>query len=125
MGLIDNIKEVYTLVKAAGTIELQKKVLDLQSEALELQQEHIQLKQRFAQLEESIKLQRQMIWDQDHNWYWRTTESGQKEGPYCPVCYDNFSDLVRLSFSRREDRTSHYCKSCTHRIQIKPSRPPS
>ncbi len=89
--LVDNIREIVTLVQQIGNIDLYKRIVDLQADAVNLEQENLRLREQVANLEKKWEIQEDLAFRD--NMYWRS--SG--EGPYCVPCWDNHRKLMRMA----------------------------
>ena len=95
MGVIENVKEVTTLIQKIDNIELYKKILDLQGEILTLVDENRKLKSELDDLKERQKVRDSLVFD--HSVYMLKKSDGQESGPFCAPCWDGGKKLVRLS----------------------------
>lgn len=91
MSIVDNIKDVVSVVQQAGNLELYQKLLDLQRDALGLVEENFALKKENNTLRETDKLESELV--AENSAYWRGAE---KVGPYCTRCWDAERKLVHL-----------------------------
>ena len=88
MAIVDNVKDIYTLVKKLGNQELLEKMADLRDEIFELREENRNLKEKLAEREEyNMFFERGVYWNVKDN---------QKEGPYCPTCWDDKKKAIRM-----------------------------
>ena len=94
MGIIENIKEVVSLIQKTGNIEQVSQLLDVQKEALELLEQNGKLRKQVSELEDQIKIKGEV--KIEGGVYYRYPEEGEREGPYCTRCYDVKGLLVRL-----------------------------
>lgn len=86
-------KDIVDLLKKGATVEAQERIMELREAVLELQEENVTLKQRIRELENSLKLKGEMHFDGAV--YWRK-ENANREGPFCPQCFDIDEKLGRL-----------------------------
>jgi hypothetical protein len=92
LSLVGSITE---LVKKGATIELQTTIVSLKEAVLALKEENIDLKEKVNELKR-MSSQKQSVKFERPNYYIISTD-GEKDGPYCQVCYDDQkSTLVRL-----------------------------
>lgn len=89
-GLYQDIKE---LIKKGMALEAQEKVMEMREAALAYREENLALKERVRDLEASAQIEASLNWDGVV--YWRGGED-EKEGPYCPRCWDAEKKLLRL-----------------------------
>ncbi len=75
-------------------IQLQSQLLELQSELLSFQQENADLRAKVSQAEKALQPDGKPVYDE--NVYWLERD-GQRDGPYCPTCYDADRRFIRLN----------------------------
>jgi|SRR5215471_3994730 len=106
-------KDITELLKKGATLEAQEQIIALREGALELHEENIKLRERVKELEGAANLIRELEF---HNGvYYRRKQDGTREGPFCPLCYDDKNKLIRLqSGLEREADTTWICLACEH-----------
>jgi hypothetical protein len=95
MGMVENFKDVISIVQKLDNIELYRKILDLQAEALRLSgdlitkdQELRSKERRITELEELTRFQATVV-IADNGFYFDRDQSGRPMGhPYCPKCWE-------------------------------------
>jgi regulator of replication initiation timing len=107
MSIIDTAKDVYELAKKGATMDLQERLMELREQAITLQEENMALRAKNRELEEALSVKESLKWD--GSVYWRELPDGEKEGPYCPRCYDVDDRLVRV----HEGGQYWFCNACT------------
>src|SRR5229473_2258346 len=115
MGVIDTTKDLAKLVQQIGNIEVYEKVLSLQGQIMELMSENMGLQDalRKAQAEtqklrDTSEVAQNLRFDDENYWLER---EGKRDGPFCQVCWDIDSKLVRL---RKYSKTSGYGFTCDY-----------
>jgi hypothetical protein len=93
MGVLDTAKEAVQLVQKIDNIELYRQILDLQSEALKVVEENGKLKEQVKSLEEAWIIKDSLVFE--NNGYF-VMKGGEKDGPYCTLCWDTDRKLVRM-----------------------------
>ncbi len=96
MDILPNysIKDIIDLVKKGSEIEAQEKIMKLRQAALKIHEENLDLKKRVRELEKALSQKDSVIYETPFYW---VENDGKKEGPYCQVCYDDKSKLIRLN----------------------------
>ncbi len=105
LGSIKTATELALAIKNSGTTleraEMQFKLAglvsalaDVKIEAAGVQQALLDAQERVRELEAAAKLRVELKWRQPC--YWRPSESGGEEEPYCQPCHDNHNRLSRL-----------------------------
>lgn len=119
MGLIDNIKEVVTLVQRIGNIELLEKVLHLEAEVLKLTGESIKKEEtinekekEIIRLKDSLKFKKVLI--RKHDYYYEKDKDGKIFGdPYCSYCWEYHHIPIHVYKVRRNAaRWIVICPNC-------------
>ena len=99
------------LVKKGATLEAQQKIVELREILVELKEENIDLRERLGEMERAAKTKESLIFD--HGVYWKVEDNQQRNGPYCPPCYDSTGKLIRLKLNSESDIPSYYtCTIC-------------
>ncbi len=92
-------------------IELQLAALDLVEKQQSLLLENGSLQDRVRELERQIRLERNLEFDGAV--YWRVGEGGKRDGPFCPVCFDDSKKSVRLQNGASYiGKSPWYCLVC-------------
>lgn len=86
MGIIENVKETVGLIQKIDNLDLYRRILNLQAEVMQLVEENTELKR-------SLNLQQDLVFEK--NAYWKRSQDSQKEGPFCPQCWDSSRLLMR------------------------------
>ncbi|MBP3546648.1 MAG: hypothetical protein J6K16_05925 [Alphaproteobacteria bacterium] len=102
MDILDNVKDVYALIKKLGNQELVEKMLDLKDQIFELREENRNLKE---------KLSEQESYDMyfEDNMYW---DANKKDGPYCSKCWDDNKKAIHL----HKYNGIYYCPVCNNNV---------
>ena len=111
-------KEIVDLVKKGATSEAQEKIMELREASIELQEENFNLREEVRELKAKLEAKESLTFNGEV--YYRM-DGEDKEGPYCPGCYDSQSKLIRLhpQDSQVWGNESH-CKICgkSHKREI-------
>ena len=102
MGIVDNFKDLFKVADSINNLELYRKLSELQTRAIELEEENRSLKERLATKEN-------LVFEDDKYWL---TQDGRKDGPYCNVCWDIDTKLVRMVNSEFYGVKSFVCDYC-------------
>ena len=108
MGVLPDYKEWIELAKKAGNVEAQEQIMQLREEHLQLREENLQLREEKRRLKEQIEAAATMKFEMPY--YWKETATG-RDGPFCQVCHDDSSKLVRLQ-SRKQGHGAWDCRVC-------------
>lgn len=88
-NVLENVNAIKEIAEATQNLDLKEKIIDLKEQVLELREENLKLKVRLREQE-----QFNMVFDEFVYW----NEKGEeKDGPYCPVCWDNNQKAIRLT----------------------------
>ena len=93
MTMLPNYEDIVDLLKKGSTIEAQEKIMELREAAMELQEENLALREQVRTLEGKLALRGKIGWERPYYWM---VEDGKRDGPFCQICYDKSSTLVRL-----------------------------
>ena len=93
MSVIGEGKEITTFLQSVGKMELCIKLIAIQEKDLEIMDENRELRKKVDKLEEDLKIKGQLKFENDVYWI---EEKGEKDGPYCPHCWDAEKLLMRL-----------------------------
>ncbi|MGA2937142.1 MAG: hypothetical protein ABSF52_08605 [Syntrophobacteraceae bacterium] len=93
MAVLPSYKEIVELIKKGATLEAQEKLIEYREAIMALHEENLTLKAKIKQLEENLSIKQGLTFDGRS--YWLSKEN-QKDGPYCQVCFDSKSKLIRL-----------------------------
>ena len=74
-------------------MEAQEQIMLLREGVLELKEENFALREQVRQLEDTLKVRGELKFDGAV--YWQQSE-GNRDGPFCPQCWDNDERLGRL-----------------------------
>ena len=109
METAGSIKKVIDIANELKNVELKEAILNLKEDILELKEENMDLKEN---LSEKQKYNMKFI----DNYYWNIKENGEKEGPFCPACWDGDGKAVRMQ--EYEDFLPE-CPVCQMKIKTK------
>ena len=96
MSVIESLKEVLETAKKISNLELQKQIIDIQSEIQELQNENWELKKSNDELTKKLKEEKSMSHDKGENVYFHEEPGKEKDGPFCPYCWESSRKQGRL-----------------------------
>lgn len=96
LSVIESLKEVLDTAKKISNLELQKQIIDIQSEIQELQNENWELKKSNDELTKRLKEEKTMSHDKDENVYFHEEPGREKDGPFCPYCWEDHRKQGRL-----------------------------
>lgn len=115
MSIVPDYKEIIELIKKGATLEAQEKIMELREYIIELQQENISLKNENNALKEELEIKSKMKYDGSVYWLGEDGESNSnKEGPFCPTCFDKDKKSIRLQKNKSYEDDSDYwsCNVC-------------
>lgn len=112
MSALPNYKDIVDLLKKGATFEAQEKILELREAAMSLQEENLQLRSQMSKLQSEVATAKSLRFDR--GLYWLEEPAGQRDGPFCPICKDNDSKMVRLHDGRKRDLLSRWCCLVCH-----------
>lgn len=118
--MIPKYKDIVELIKKGSTMEAQEQIMKLREAAIELQDENGLLRNRIKSLEEELRLKQSLVWDTPY--YWLEHE-GSKDGPFCQLCHDKDSQLIRLQGGKNSRWYCHSYKSTFYDSSHKPKKP--
>ena len=101
-----SFKDILELIKKGSTIEAQEMIMDLREEHLRLREEVVGLREANRQLREQALLSGAMRFEAPHYWLER---DGQRDGPFCPLCWDRDKRQIRLLSRQGGD---WHCNCC-------------
>ena len=79
---------------AMGNAEVKMQIAELMSALADAKVESVDANRHIADLEAQLKTKSEMRWNGKA--YNRVTDDGDKEGAYCPTCFDDRSKEIRL-----------------------------
>jgi hypothetical protein len=120
MGIIDTLKDVATLVQKTDNIELTKEIIALQTGVVAMLDENRTLRERVLALESALDLKGKMQFDRDA--YWMGEGRAEKDGPYCPRCYDHDGKTIRMLLGFNDVFRCPECKTSAKISGIRPLR---
>ncbi|MEX0830209.1 MAG: hypothetical protein WD032_08185 [Nitrospirales bacterium] len=82
MKILENAKEIATLVKTLGNIDLQQKIVDLQGDILDLTTHNQRLEEELRDVKKLLSLKGKMKWEKP------VYRVEGEEDPYCPQCWE-------------------------------------
>jgi hypothetical protein len=114
------LKEGANAIKEAKNLELYERMLAVYGDVMELVEKNRELVDENRALKEELNTKAQLQFDEGFNCYWQSEDS-KRDGPYCTVCWDVDSKLVRMRSYRRQDEGVGYtCDYCSyHRSKVK------
>jgi len=94
MAIFDELKSIGKILQEAGKIEQYQQILETQKKLLEMQKKIQELEKKDRELKEKLEIKENLIFEK--NAYWIKKENGEKDGPFCSVCWDADRKLIRL-----------------------------
>lgn len=99
--VLENANAIKEIADSMKNLDLKEKIVDLTAQIIELREENANLKQ---ELDKKKKFNMKF----ENNMYWNVDKNGEKEGPFCPACWDNNIKPIRML-----DMKNHYrCPIC-------------
>lgn len=119
---ISTIKDILDLLKKGATVEDQEKIMKLREAILEFQEEKIKLKKKVKELQEALEIKESIVYEPP---YYFIEKNGEKDGPFCQVCFDNSGKLIRLQEQKQKGLWKClYCDEFFEDSSYKPPSPP-
>ena len=108
MSIIDNAKEIASLVKAIGDVELYRKIVELEGEIIELTREKRELEEKLVRQNRNCEIIKALSFDSP--FYVRAGTSEK----YCARCIENDEIAVHLVKSMELDlgKRVYFCPQC-------------
>ncbi len=117
MSIFDALKSTAKVLQEAGKIEQYQQILDAMAKLLEMQNRITELESENKDLEEKLRIKQNLAYE--NNAYWINKED-QKDGPFCPRCWDKDKALIRVP-TYPTDIWS-ICPECKNPVQTRPDR---
>ncbi len=132
LGSIKTATEIAKIIKDSSSTleeaeiklqlaELISALADVKIEAADIQTELIDKDKIIEELQNKLKIKSSIKWYEPYYWVVKV-ESGEKEGPYCQVCYDKDEALIRLY---KQEKGAWSCKVCKNNYLDKDYREPT
>lgn len=115
MSVFPDFNEIKDLIKKGATLEAQEKIMELRVLIVNLQQENISLKNENKALIEELDIKGKMQFDGSVYWLKHKNEAnGNKDGPFCPACFDKDKKSIRLQHIKGDGYIEAYwsCNVC-------------
>jgi len=96
LSVVDSVKEAFEIAKQISNIELQKQIIDIQAGMQQLQNENLELKKSNDELTKKLKEEKSMSHDKDENVYFHEEPGKEKDGPFCPYCWEGSRKQGRM-----------------------------
>lgn len=112
-------KVIFDLFQKGLVEEASFQLVELQRKYVSLCDENTGLKAQLQEYEDILYLQRNL--QSDGQFYWLITGS-IKQGPFCPVCYDDHGLLTRLSGEPFARRCTYCCSYFKDNAEMEPTR---
>jgi len=112
--ITDNVKAIKEIADATQNLELKSLIVDLKEQVLELREENHSLKEELSK-----KTGYNMVFE--NCVYWNILDNKEKDGPFCPVCWDKDKLAIRLGPEINAPAYGRIrkCYSCNNNIKIK------
>lgn len=96
MNIIDQAKEIASLVKKYNDQDLYQRIVDLRDEIFALKEENFNLKTALAEIKKREDMAGELV--RDGNCYYKKSDVDRKQ-PFCMACFDYDGKLVNLILS--------------------------
>jgi hypothetical protein len=90
----DLAKAIKTSADAIDDAQIKLQIAELISALADAKIEAAENAERISELERQIKSKSEMLFE--GRLYYRFLETGNREGPFCPTCYDKDGKTIRL-----------------------------
>ncbi len=109
---LPSYSQIAELLKKGATLEAQEQIMKLREAAMELQEENLALREENKKLREEKDIATNLQFE--NHVYW-LQKDGQRDGPFCSLCYDEHHRLARLHDGQRYiGKTRWICLICDH-----------
>jgi hypothetical protein len=109
-GVFKTLKEGADAIREAKNLELYERMLAVYGDVMELVEKNRELADENRSLKEQLTVKANLVFDGEKYWLER---DGKKEGPFCSICHDIDSKLVRMRAYRDVRGTlGHTCDFC-------------
>jgi hypothetical protein len=107
---LPSFTQIAESLKEGSTLETLEQIMKLREAALELQEENLTLREEIKKLREEKDGGASLEFSGGVYWLLRDNE---REGPFCPHCYDDHHGLVQLLDGSRYVAKTHWiCRAC-------------
>lgn len=105
-------KAVKTSTDAIDDAQIKLQVAELISALADAKIQAAESTELIAELEKQVKAKSQMKFN--GSVYYRVTDEGDEEGPWCPTCFDARSMEIRLQKDTSASSRNWRCSECHH-----------
>jgi hypothetical protein len=110
--LFKTLKDGANAIREAKNLELYERMLAVYGDVMEVVEQNRRLVEENRALQEELKIRGQLQFDEGFHCYWRMEDS-KRDGPYCSVCWDVDSKLVRMrSYRGQIGNIGYTCDYC-------------
>lgn len=106
MSVVDNLKDIVSLVKKIDNIELNRRIVNLESEVFDLIRENRDLNDKVEELKTLFAISKKMIFKSPFYY----TEGD--EIPYCPKCWETEKKAIHLLVEDVAAGLRYDCPNC-------------
>jgi len=110
MNIIENVKEIASLIKKLDDVDLYRRILTLEQEVLELNEENRLFYAKIKNLENIEEITSKMSFKSPF-WYMAADEI-----PYCPRCWEDDKKTIHLIDVQEQ---GYECPSCNRKFVMK------
>lgn len=111
IGVTKRVHEIATDLKSLEMIE---EIVNLRSMLVDIKHANIDLTEQIKKLESEISDKNAMVFDGASGLFYKQLDNGEKEGSYCPTCYQKDNNPVRLRYENTKHFTGHFCDVCNN-----------
>ena len=113
MNIIDQAKEIASLVKKYNDQDLYQRIVDLRDEIFALKEENFNLKTYLAEIKKKDDIGSELV--RDGNCYFKKSDVDRNQ-PFCMACFDYDGKLVNLILNNQgKFGTTIQCNICDKR----------
>lgn len=117
--MMPKYKDIVDLIKKGSTLEAQEKIMELRETAVQRQDENYELREKIKALQDKLEIKGNLVWEKPYYWL---KNGVNKEGPYCQLCWDKETKLIRLQDGVNGVWNCHSCESYfTDRSHVAPT----
>ena len=113
MNVIDQAKELASLIKKIGDVELYRRIVELEGEIIELTRSKRELEESKRNLESQLALKKSISFESP--FYFQEGD----EIPICPRCWEKDDRLVHLTGCPPRKVTAYECTVCLVKFEAR------
>lgn len=113
MSVLDQAKELASLIKKVGDIEMYRQIVELEGEIIELTRTNRSLEESNSSLQKQLQLRSKMLFKQP--FYFQEDD----EVPFCPLCWEKEQQTIHLGSIPPQNPSTYVCTACGLRYELR------